>query len=161
VKKGPVNEQSIQERYFPEGICFGCGPTNELGLKIASRPSPDGTGVVCQWQPQPHHAAGPGVLNGGIVGALLDCHSAAAIYLQVLQRSGEESLWATSEFRVRLLRPTSPEAPLELFAEVVELDEDRAIVESRLDSEGKTRATCRAEFRRFPPRGDQGTPPVV
>ncbi|MBL8185445.1 MAG: hypothetical protein JNK51_11030, partial [Blastocatellia bacterium] len=28
--------KSIQEIYSPEGICFGCGPANEKGLKIRS-----------------------------------------------------------------------------------------------------------------------------
>ena len=28
--------KSLQETYSPEGICFGCGPKNEKGLKIQS-----------------------------------------------------------------------------------------------------------------------------
>ena len=31
-----MNEQSVQERYAPENICFGCGPANPKGLRIRS-----------------------------------------------------------------------------------------------------------------------------
>ncbi len=31
--------------------------------------------MVCDFTPEPHHQAFPGMLNGGIIGALLDCHS--------------------------------------------------------------------------------------
>jgi hypothetical protein len=30
---------------------------------------------VAEFRPELHHEAFPGVLNGGIIGALLDCHS--------------------------------------------------------------------------------------
>ena len=80
---------SLQERYSPTSTCFGCGPANDQGLRIASVEA-DPTDadahpgeLVAEWQPLPHHAAFDDVLNGGIIGALLDCHSnwAAAIHL--------------------------------------------------------------------------------
>ena len=116
------SELSIQERWFADAICFGCGPANPDGLRIRSIPSPDGDGVVANWLPQPHHAAGPGVLNGGIVGALLDCHSVAAVYLKARGEGDADGTWATAEYTVRLRRPTPPEAPLQLFARVIEMD---------------------------------------
>ncbi len=139
---------SIQERYFAESACFGCGPANPQGLRLHSTAAPDGDGVVATWQPQLRYAAAPGVLNGGIVGTLLDCHAAAALY-HLLRERGDDSMWATAEFTVALRRPTSHAAPLELFARVVELDESDARIEARLESEGKLRATCTAHFRRF------------
>ena len=61
--------------------CFGCGPANEKGLRIKSLVV--GDEVVADFTPEPHHLAFGGVLNGGIIGALLDCHSnwTAAYYL--------------------------------------------------------------------------------
>ena len=35
----------------------------------------DGDFIVATFQPEPHHEAWDGVVNGGIVGCLFDCHS--------------------------------------------------------------------------------------
>ena len=40
-------EKSLQERYAPHSICFGCGPANEKGLRIRSLP--EGEVVVAEW----------------------------------------------------------------------------------------------------------------
>ena len=37
---------SVQERYAPRSICFGCGPANARGLHIRS--VPDGDGLVAR-----------------------------------------------------------------------------------------------------------------
>ena len=66
---------SIQSQSIPDGICFGCGSKNTLGLQLRSyllRGS-----VVAEWQPQERHAAFPGILCGGVIGALIDCPSGA------------------------------------------------------------------------------------
>ena len=65
--------QSLQDRYAPHNTCFGCGPENEKGLRIKS--FMQGDKLVAEWRPEDHHEAFPGMLNGGIIGALLDCHS--------------------------------------------------------------------------------------
>src|SRR6185436_13594350 len=64
---------SLQERYAPGNACFGCGPANPQGLHVRS--FVEGDECVAEWTPQPHHEAFPGMLNGGIIGALLDCHA--------------------------------------------------------------------------------------
>ncbi len=66
-----MNEKSLQLTYAPDSICFGCGPTNDRGLRINS--FVDGDYVVAEWSALKHHEAFPGVLNGGIIGTLLDC----------------------------------------------------------------------------------------
>ena len=67
----------LQERYAPDNACFGCGPANAEGLRIRSFPTSDDADaeVVARWTPSKHHEAFEGMLNGGIIGALLDCHS--------------------------------------------------------------------------------------
>ena len=68
-----MNEsRSLQEQYGPDSVCYGCGPANPRGLHIRS--FPDGDEVVADFQPEPHHHAFDNVLNGGIIGTLLDCH---------------------------------------------------------------------------------------
>ena len=63
---------SLQEHYAPNNACWGCGPSNAEGLRIRS--FAQGDEVVADWKPEPKYEAFPGVLNGGIIGTLLDCH---------------------------------------------------------------------------------------
>ena len=139
--------ESLQERYAPRSECFGCGPANEEGLRIRS--FAEGGAYVARWRPRRHHEAYPGMLNGGIVGALLDCHSnwAAAHHLMLKGGLDHPPCTVTADYSVRLLRPTPTDAPLELTARVVDSAADRATVESEIISaDGKTTATCRGTF---------------
>jgi acyl-coenzyme A thioesterase PaaI-like protein len=141
--------KSLQEQYAPKNMCFGCGPANDKGLRIRSFVSPDDEGaLVCEWTPEAHHQAFPGVLNGGICGALLDCHSNWAAAHFLMKKSGAASLpcTVTSDFAVKLKRPTPLEGSLSLRARVVESDGDRATVEAEISANGKVTATCRGTF---------------
>ena len=137
---------SLQDRYAPENRCFGCGPANQKGLRIKSQPS--GEDVLCDWTPEPHHEAFPGVLNGGIIGVLFDCHCNWTATWHLMTRAGREAppCTVTAEFHVRLRRPTPSSAPVHLVARVVESSEDRATVEARLEAGGVVTATCRGVF---------------
>jgi acyl-coenzyme A thioesterase PaaI-like protein len=137
---------SLQQKYSPNGICFGCGPANEKGLHINS--FVEGDEVVATWRAEPHHQAFPGVLNGGIIGALLDCHSnwAAAYHLMKKQGLDHAPCTVTAEFHVKLLRPTPSEAEITLRARVVDSTEDRATIDAELIANGKVCDTCRGVF---------------
>lgn len=142
-------ERSVQEIYAPKNSCFGCGPANAKGLRIRSFPSPDDPEVlVCQWRAEPHHEAFPGMLNGGIVGALLDCHSnwAAAVHLMKKSGSKHPPCTVTAEFAVKMRRPTPTDGPITLTARIAQSKDDRAVVDAALAAEGKVRATCRGTF---------------
>jgi acyl-coenzyme A thioesterase PaaI-like protein len=141
-----ANQLSLQDTYSPEGICFGCGPANEKGLHVQS--FPEGDEVVAVWHAAPHHQAFPGVLNGGIIGALLDCHSnwTAAYFLMQRDALAEAPCTVTAEFHVKLLRPTPVDGPITLKARVVESSQDRATVEAELIAGGKVCDTCRGTF---------------
>jgi acyl-coenzyme A thioesterase PaaI-like protein len=141
--------ESLQERYAPGSACFGCGPANEKGLHVRSFPAgEDGEEVVCEWRAEPHHEAYPGMLNGGIVGTLLDCHSNWAAAYHLMRRTGAESppCTVTAEYSIRLLRPTPSDATLHLSARVNESTDERAVVEATLTAGGKITATCRGTF---------------
>ena len=139
-------DRSLQETYSPEGICFGCGPKNEKGLHIRS--FVDGDEVIADFQAEPHHQAFPGVLNGGIIGALLDCHSNWAAAYHLMRKRGEDQApcTVTADFHVKLLRPTPIDGPITLKARVVESTDDRATVEAELIAGGKVCDTCRGTF---------------
>ncbi len=153
-----MTELCVQERLAPNNRCFGCGPANAQGLRIRSFPSADRPNdtLVCDWTPSPHHEAFGNVLNGGIIGTLLDCHSnwAAAWYL--MQRDGSDKAppTVTMDFHVRLKRPTPTDAPVHLVACAVAADperKDRVTVEATLEAGGKVTATCLGHFLAVPP----------
>jgi len=137
---------SLQDRYAPQNICFGCGPSNERGLRIKSFVS--GDELVADWKPEPHHRAFDNVVNGGICGALLDCHSNWAAMWHLMQKAGSSMLpfTVTADFHVTLKRPTPADAVLHLSARVVESTADRAVVDATITANGKVTATCRGTF---------------
>ncbi len=142
--------KGLQQIYAPNNRCFGCGPANERGLRISSFPAGTGSdvAVVADWTPAEHHQAFAGVLNGGIIGTLLDCHSNWTALWHLMQRDGleEAPCTVTADFHVRLKRPTPLEAPVHLEARAVSSDGDWVTVEATLSSGSKVTATCTGNF---------------
>jgi len=138
--------ESLQDRYAPANACFGCGPANAAGLRLKS--FVDGEDVVCTWQPDEIHQAFPGVLSGGIVGTLLDCHCnwAAAHHLMLAKGLDAPPCTVTAEYAIKLRRPTPVDAPVLLRASLEELDGDRARVSGTLTAGGRVTATCDGIF---------------
>ncbi len=138
--------QSLQDRYAPHNTCLGCGPANQKGLRIKSFVQRDQ--LVAEWRPEDHHEAFPGMLNGGIIGALLDCHSNWMAAWHLMQKSGADKppCTVTAEYRVVLRRPTPTDGPVQLRAHVTESKDGRAWVEATLEVGGKECATCRGLF---------------
>ncbi len=141
-----MSDLSVQQEYSPKSICFGCGPANEKGLRINS--FPEGDELVCEFHARPEHQAFPGMLNGGIIGALLDCHSNWTAAYFMMKRDGKDrpDCTVTADFHVKLLRPTPFDATIYLRARVVESKEDRATIEAELTANEKVCATCRGTF---------------
>lgn len=145
---GPA-EPSVQERLAPANACFGCGPANPKGLRIRSFPTGGaGSELACEWTPEPHHAAFPGVLNGGIIGALLDCHMNWTATKRLMELGGLERApcTVTAEFSVKLHRPTPAAGPVRLLARAVSEEGGRVSVEAELTAGGKTTAKGRGIF---------------
>lgn len=139
-------EPSLQDRYAPANRCFGCGPSNPEGLQIKS--FVEGDEVVCRWTPQPHHEAFAGVLNGGIIGTLFDCHCNWTATYHLMKAAGADRppCTVTAEYGVVLRRPTPSGGPVTLRARVVESTTDRAVVEATLEADGQVTATGRGVF---------------
>ena len=138
--------QSLQQRYAPHNACFGCGPANRDGLHVQS--IVEGDEVVATWQPEAKYEAFPGVLNGGIVGTLLDCHCnwAAAWHLMQQANATSPPCTVTAKYAIELRRPTPTNGPITLKARVVESSADRAKVAGTLEAGGKVCATCEGLF---------------
>jgi acyl-coenzyme A thioesterase PaaI-like protein len=140
-----LQDAALQDALAPKSICFGCGPANEQGLKLKSYV--EGAELVARFTPAPHHHAFPGVLNGGIIGALLDCHSNWAAVHELMKKSGASiaPCTVTADFHVKLKRPT-PMGEVILRAKAVSSESDRALIEATMEAGGKITATCTGTF---------------
>ena len=138
--------KSLQETYAPNNACFGCGPANEKGLHIRSFPL--GDEVVADFEPQQWQEAFTGMLNGGIIGTLLDCHLNWTATYALMKRDGSDHppCTVTADYAIKLLRPTPTNTTLHLKARVIEIKDNRAIVEGELIANDKVTATCRGTF---------------
>jgi acyl-coenzyme A thioesterase PaaI-like protein len=151
-----VTDVSIQQRFFPELTCFGCGPANAKGLRISSFVAEDGDGTVASFVPWPEHDNGLGYLNGGIIATLLDCHSATPVLVESerlgLMQPRDALAYVTAGIDVRYLRPTPLEGPLEVRARLTEVVDGAMHVGAELWGEGKLRATGASVWKPWRPR---------
>lgn len=141
-----MNKQSLQDTFAPHNACFGCGPANKKGLQLKSIVQDHE--VVATWQAEQHHEAFPGILNGGIIGALLDCHSNWSAAHHLMKQAGSETppCTVTAFFNVSLKRPTPSNQPVKLVAVPKEIKEDRALIHAKLYSDDKLCAECEGLF---------------
>ena len=119
--------------------CFGCGAWNENGLRIMSEW--DGEDSVCVFEPKPHHAAmPPDVMNGGIIAAVIDCHSVCTAIADAYRRAGREIgegpvLWyATGSLRVNYRKPTPVAGPITVRTQITRVDGKKTFMKSKLTS---------------------------
>jgi acyl-coenzyme A thioesterase PaaI-like protein len=141
-----MTEKCLQEQFAPNLACFGCGPANDVGLHVRS--FPHGDEVVAEWQPEAKYEAFTGMLSGGIIGTLLDCHCNWTAAWHLKNQSGSEHLpcTVTAEYTIKLRRPTPTDQPIKLVARVIESSDDRAVIEGELISHDKICATCHGVF---------------
>ena len=96
--------------FMPENVCFGCGINNDQGLHVKSYWQGDES--VCYWTPKQQHHGWEGLLNGGIIATIMDCHcmcTAMAYAYRVEKRplgSAPEYRYATGTLQVKYLAPT-------------------------------------------------------
>lgn len=104
--------------------------------------------TLASWKPSNFHEAFPGMVNGGIQGALLDCHSnwTAAIALMLHGTLQHPPCTVTASFHVKLRKPTPSSETLLLSAKPIEIQKDRVRIFATLGvAEGVT-ATCEGLF---------------
>ena len=141
-----MNKKSLQEMYSPKGICFGCGCLNNSGLKIKS--FVDNNIIVCSWKPKKHHEAFPGVLNGGIIGSILDCHCnwAAAYFLMKKNNFDVPPCTVTADYSIKLKKPTPSNTGLNLIAKLESIKKNIVIINADLLIKNIVFASCRGTF---------------
>ena len=94
------------------------------------------------------HQAFPGVINGGVIGSLIDCHGNWTAAIAIMDKNGfdEPQCTVTAQYEVKLNRPTPFGPKLKLKSRVLGLQKDRAEVIIELKADGKTCATGRGLF---------------
>jgi acyl-coenzyme A thioesterase PaaI-like protein len=144
-----VEQEALQDK-APEEMskCWGCGRNNEHGLQIKSYWT--GEEAVCTWKPQKHHLAFPGILNGGIIAALIDCHCMATAGATIMKEKGidinediKEGIITDSLF-IKYLKPTPINYPVTLRARVKEINDRKITIFCELYSKDKLCVTGEA-----------------
>ncbi len=139
-------EESLQDRYAPNSVCFGCGPSNKNGLRIKSRL--EGECVVADFKPKKYHHAFEGYLSGGIISALLDCHSNWSGAYFIMKKRGDDHIpgTVTARYTVTFLKPTPIGKPVHLRAKAINVYENKVEVETELESDGVVTAKATGLF---------------
>ena len=116
--------RSLQETVDPEGVCFGCGLSNAHGLHLQSYPHDDGVHVIATMTPEDWHCGWPGLVYGGYLAMVVDCHSNwTAMYAHYLAEGRSPGslpriTCATGQLTLRYHKPTPLGEPLTLRARV-------------------------------------------
>lgn len=138
--------ESLQDAYAPNGVCFGCGPKNELGLRLKSVPA--GESVVADWSPRPEHVAFGGYGSGGIISVLMDCHGNWTAAYALMKARGVKAPpgTVTAEYTVKFLKPTPIDRPWHLAAWATKTEGSRVYVSGELRADGAVTAAMTGVF---------------
>ncbi len=133
-------KQTYFQDFMPGNICFGCGRDNHFGLQISSYW--DGEEAVCIWNSEAKYQGWKGILNGGIMATLIDCHcmgTAMAAAYKAENRSLDsepEYRYATGTMNIKYLKPTLNDKPVEIRAKVTEIKGRKTTLHARFFSNG-------------------------
>ncbi len=127
--------------------CFGCGALNAHGLHIKSRWV--GDELVCRWRPQPFHIGHPGLVYGGTIASIVDCHAIWAAMGTACRQAGHDLAggpppfaFVTGKLSVSYLRPAAIDGALELYARVQAQSDRKYLVSCRVLQHGAECATA-------------------
>jgi len=122
----------LQDKFAPNGVCFGCGPKNPEGLHLKSYPS--GASVVADWKPGKRHVAFGNFGSGGIISVLMDCHGnwTATYALMKARRLPAPPGTVTAEYTVKFLKPSPIDEPWRLQARATGIRGDKVTVTGEL-----------------------------
>jgi acyl-coenzyme A thioesterase PaaI-like protein len=124
----------IVQEYYPDkiAVCYGCGRHNADGLHIET--IWDGREGVCHFTPPATASAYPGIVYGGLLANLIDCHSIGTAVGAMYQAQGRAPgnpppiICVTANLNVDYLQPTPLGSQLTLRAQVERLHRHKAVV---------------------------------
>lgn len=130
----------MQRLYFqdfmPNNVCFGCGNQHPDGLKIKS--FWDGEQSICLWQSQDYYRGWKGLLNGGILATVVDCHCMGTAMAAAYRAENREldSLpvyrYATGTLSVKYLLPTPTDTEIEIKTQILEIKGKKVVMKCEI-----------------------------
>ena len=125
-----------------DGMCFGCGPQNSIGLWLTF--AWDGDTYVSFWTPAREHQGWANRVHGGLLALVLD----EALSRAALERHGLH--WVTAELTTRLRKPACVGEALRIEARVVTVRPRLIVCEGEVKTEagGVVVATGQAKMMR-------------
>jgi acyl-coenzyme A thioesterase PaaI-like protein len=146
---------AIQDAYAEWGAhCYGCGRLNEHGLQLKT--SWEGDETVSRFHPQPFHTAMPGIVYGGLLASLIDCHGTGTAALAAYRAEGREPgtapelRYVTASLQVDFVKPTPLGPELEVRGRVEELKGRKVVVTATLAANGEVCVKGRVVAVRVP-----------
>jgi len=129
-----------------ENMCFGCGPSNPVGLKLSFEE--DDERLYASWIPLPFFQGYINVLHGGIIATLLDEVAAWCVYV----KAGTSGV--TSSLTVRYLKPVHlSKGTVTAEARLLSREEKSArLVASLFDGDGRLCAEADLNYFLYPER---------
>jgi len=128
--------------YYPEHLahCYGCGRLNERGHRVKT--SWEGDESVTRFHPLPFHTAVPGIVYGGLLASLIDCHSTGTAAAAMYREEGRamDTLpafrFVTGSLHVSYLKPTPLGPELVIRGRVHEIKGRKVTVASTVEVDG-------------------------
>ena len=126
---------TIFQDYMPGNICFGCGKNTKNGLHIKSYWN--GKDAECKWRPKDNHQGWSGIMNGGIIATIIDCHCMGTAMAYACKKenrslgSKPEYRYATGTIKIKYLSPT-PNKPVKLSAQIESYSEKKTCIKGHL-----------------------------
>lgn len=128
------------------GMCFGCGRKNPIGLKLVFHEA--GDLFYTTYRPGPEFQGYPGVIHGGIVSTLLD-----EVMANHLLSKGQPVV--TAELTVRFMHPVPVGTTLKICSKIVRPRKHLTELQSWLeDSSGQILAKGQAKMMHVQERGN-------
>ncbi|MGV1008159.1 MAG: PaaI family thioesterase [Dermatophilaceae bacterium] len=135
-----MHDTAIQDGYDDDvARCYGCGRLNDQGLHIRS--FWDGEHTVARFTPRPEHTATPGIVYGGLLASLVDCHGTGTASAVAARRDGRDAQqppprFLTASLHVDYLAPTPLGGELILRGSAAEAGERKVVVDVSLSAAG-------------------------
>ena len=135
--------KEIFQDYMPNNICFGCGKNIKNGLHIKSYW--EGEFAESIWSPKSIHQGWRGIMNGGIIATIIDCHTmgTSMAYAYKYERrplgSYPEYKYATGSINIKYIKPT-PNKTVLLRAKILSYSEKKVLISCEVISDGKITA---------------------
>jgi len=133
--------------YYPDNFaqCYGCGRENHHGHQIKT--VWDGDETVTHFTPESHHTAIPGVVYGGLLASVIDCHGTGSASLAIARdrnidlKEFNAPRCVTASLKVNYHKPTPLGPQLEVRGIIREVKGKKVVVEAKVLVNGEVTVT--------------------